>query len=271
MTIFSEQRYRDLVALQHTAAAKRYEIVGTGWLTTFYKDEFAHTLIGNDRCVCVTASLADEGAADGGHSLVYSSRSFSVNATKQQCGHGATLLFFHRTEETLRILLPIGHEPIDHVATEAFDVPSAVDRECFEVTVAVETGETTINLVSMSDATGAVAVKGPVLDLYIHDRALALAGHADAHPDEDRPGFFNEQDIAVSGTHLRMHGDELRPTAPPPIVQQNAVTTRTDSSGYPTRFNTFYGRPDAEVYPAEHNPSAHDGRASAFRAVLRSA
>jgi len=78
-------------------------------------------------------------------------------------------------------------------------VPSAVVRECFEVTVAVETGETTINLVSMSDATGAVAVKGPVLNVYIHDRALALAGHADAHPDEDRPGFFNEQNIAEAG------------------------------------------------------------------------
>ena len=255
--------------------------MGASWLTTFYKDEFAHPLIGNDRCVCVTASLpcepggsgllADEGAADGGHSLVYSSRSFSVNATKQQCGHGATLLFFHRTAETLRIILPIGHEPIDHVATEAFDVPSAVDRECFEVTVAVETGETTINLVSMSDATGAVAVKGPVLNVYIHDRALALAGHADAHPDPDEPGFFNEQGVAVSGTRLRMHGDELRPTTPPPIVSENAVTYRTDSNGYPATFNTFYDRGDDEVYPTEHNPSARDGRASAFRAVRRSA
>jgi hypothetical protein len=65
MTIFSERRYRDLVALQHTAAAKRLGIVGTGWLTTFYKDEFAHTLIGKDRCVCVTASLPCEPGGSG--------------------------------------------------------------------------------------------------------------------------------------------------------------------------------------------------------------
>jgi len=129
-TIFSERRYQDSVALQHAAADKRLGIVGTGWLAAFYNDEFAHTLIGEDQSVCVTATLADEprgsglladeGAADGGHSLVYSSRSFSVNATKQQCGHGATLLFFHRTVETLRIILPIGHARLDHVAAEAF-------------------------------------------------------------------------------------------------------------------------------------------------------
>ena len=135
MTIFSERRDQDLVALQHAAADKRLGTVGTGWLAAFYNDEFAHTLIGKDQSVCVTATLADEprgsglladeGAADGGHSLVYASRLFSVNAIQQQCGHGAPLLFFHHTAETLRILLAIGHEPLDHAAAEAFDVPTA--------------------------------------------------------------------------------------------------------------------------------------------------
>ena len=260
--VFPQGRYDQAMVRQLTAEDQDMSITGAAWLPANY----AQMLIGRDSAVTISHTLLRSEDHDVGETLMLSTETCTVTAAEQGCGRSAPMLFYRCDDGggELEIILPVYHsvQPQREAAAAAAAaaeedngtcaLTDAVIRFCFHVTVIVETGVTTIDLVRISEADRSFTVVDPALNLYIHDPELAPAGSADARPEVQPPGYFNRQNILSNGTHMVMFGDTLVPT-PMPLAPHV----------------TWFGRTDADVYPANNNPSCPEPRASAFGRVVR--